>query len=153
LRFIREKLKPQLAQKFAGIPSLVIGDPAGVQRAQSDERSVFDVFRAEGFRILPAKTNALAGRISAVDNWLTRQVDGGAALLIDPSCKALIASLRGGYRYKISQKGEVDESPEKNHHSHVADAMQYACLHADPGARGVYMQSGKREVKSVQYAY
>ncbi len=155
LRFIREKLKPLLASKFAGMPCLVIGDPAGVQRAQTDERSVFDIFKQEGFRIIPARTNALPARIGAVDNWLSRQMDGQAAILFDPNdTKPLIVALRGGYRFKISTKGEVAEQPEKNMHSHVADAMQYLALHADPGALGGGLASVQRkEVKKVAFMY
>jgi hypothetical protein len=155
LRFIRERLKPMLANEFGGIPVLVIGDPAGIQRAQTDERSVFDVYKAEGFRIIPGKTNAIPGRLNAVDNWLSRQIDGGAAMLIDPTgCKPLVHALRGGYRYKVSTKGEVDEKPEKNYASHIADAFQYLCMHADPGGIGGGMfVASKREVKKVAYVY
>jgi hypothetical protein len=155
LRFIREKLKPMLANEFPGIPVLVIGDPAGIQRAQTDERSVFDIYKQEGFRIVMGKTNAIPGRLAAVDNWLGRQIDGKAAFLIDRAAKPLITALRGGYRYKISPKGEVDEKPEKNSHSHVADACQYLCLHADHGnvGGGMFIGAGRREVKKVNYAY
>jgi hypothetical protein len=154
LRFIRERLKPMLANEFGGIPVLVIGDPAGIQRAQTDERSVFDVYKAEGFRIVPGKTNAIPGRLNSVDNWLSRQIDGGAALLIDARCKPLIHALRGGYRYKISTKGEVDEKPEKNASSHVSDAFQYLCMHADPGGIGGGMfVAARRNVKKVAYVY
>jgi hypothetical protein len=115
---------------------------------------VFDVYKTEGFRIIPGKTNAIPGRLNAVDNWLSRQIDGAAALLIDPSCKALIHALRGGYRYKISTKGEVDEKPEKNYASHISDAFQYLCMHADPGGIGGGMfVAAKREVKKVAYVY
>jgi hypothetical protein len=154
LRFIRERLKPILANEFGGIPVLIIGDPAGIQRAQTDERSVFDIYKNEGFRIIPGKTNAIPGRLNAVDNWLSRQVDGAAALLIDPGAKALIHALRGGYRYKISTKGEVDEKPEKNSASHISDAFQYLCMHADPGGIGGGMfVAARREVKKVAYVY
>jgi hypothetical protein len=156
LRFIREKLKPLMATKFAGIQCVVIGDPAGVQRAQTDERSVFDIFRSEGFRIIPARTNTLPARIAAVDNWLTRTIDSQPAHLIDPSCKALIKALRGGYRYKIkTTNNEPDEKPEKNMDSHIADAHQYGCLHADAGSYGggLFAQSGRREVKKSTYIY
>lgn len=155
LRFIREKLKPHLAQKFPGMQTLVIGDPAGVQRSQTDERSVFDIFKQEGFRIIPARTNALPGRIAAVDNWLGRQIDAGAAVLLDPhDCKPLIVAMRGGYRFKINPKGEVAEQPDKNMHSHIADAMQYLSLHADAGlgGGGLFM-AAKRIIKKVAYAY
>ena len=36
LRFCREKLKPLLAEKFPGHPVIIVGDPAGTQRAQTD---------------------------------------------------------------------------------------------------------------------
>lgn len=148
-RFISTKLKPLLAQKYAGIPVLVIGDPAGSQRAQTDERSCFDILKAEGFKVTPARTNAVVARVAAVDTFLSRQVDSGPGHLIDPGARELIDALRGGYRYKIKKSGEVEDSPEKNKHSHVADAHQYACLHADGGQSMGYATSQRREVKRV----
>jgi hypothetical protein len=150
-RFIREKLKPLLATRFPGHPVIVIGDPAGSQRAQTDERSVFDVIKAEGFRVIPAKTNALAARISAVESLLGMQVDGGPRFLVDPSCKALIKALRGGYRYKIKRDGEMIDSPDKNEHSHIADAHQYACLHIDATFGTIVRERTRREFK-LQHA-
>ena len=150
LRFIRDKLKPLLANRFPGAPVLVIGDPAGQQRAQTDERSVFDTLRQEGFKVVAARSNATATRILALDTWLARQVDGGPAHIIDPSCTNLIAALRGGYRYKRKKDGETETSPEKNLHSHIAEAHQYACLHAG-GAMiaGGAVTTARREVKKV----
>ncbi|TDN70423.1 hypothetical protein [Paraburkholderia sp. BL10I2N1] len=151
LRFCREKLKPLLAQRFAGMNVLVIGDPAGQQRAQTDERSVFDILKQEGFRVIPARTNAIPARISAVDSWLTRMVDSKPAHLIDPRCRALIAALRGGYRYKLRTNGEMEDKPEKNMHSHIADAHQYACLHADGNLTGGSMRSKVQPVEKVAW--
>jgi hypothetical protein len=149
LRFVQTLLKPQLANKFPGMPTVIIGDPAGQQRAQTDERSVFDILRQEGFRVLPARTNSLVARIAAVDSFLTRQIDGKAAHLIDPGAKLLINALRGGYRYKRKKSGEVEDSPEKNEFSHIADAHQYACLHADTNLRGDLFEAKRREVRRV----
>lgn len=153
LRFCREKLKPLLANRFPGMNVLIIGDPAGQQRAQTDERSVFDILRQEGFRVISAKSNSVVARINAVDKMLTRTVDGKPGHLIDPCCTNLIASLRGGYRYKIRQNGEADDKPEKNSHSHIADAHQYACLHADGNVTGDAWQRKAVEVKRVDYAW
>lgn len=149
LRFIQTVLKPLLANRFPGIPCIVIGDPAGQQRAQTDERSVFDILKQEGFKVIPARTNSIVARIAAVDGFLSRQIDGGAAHLIDPSAKLLINALRGGYRYKKKKSGEYEESPEKNSYSHIADAHQYACLHADTNLRGDLWESKRREVKKI----
>jgi hypothetical protein len=151
VRFISDKLKPLLATRFPGFPVICVGDPAGTQRAQSDERSVFDMFRAAGFRIIPARTNSIAARIGAVEAFLNRQVNGKAACLIDPSCTTLIQGFRGKYAYKLRTNGSLDDKPEKNQWSHVADAHQYACLHADGGQLfGHSMQSAAREIEVVR---
>lgn len=150
-RFIQTVLRPCLQQaKFLGLPFMVIGDPAGVNRAQTDERSCFDILKSEGFRAIPARTNTIVARIAAVDSYLTRTIEGKPALLIDPAARPLINALRGGYRYKVKQKtGELEDSPEKNIHSHIADAFQYACLHADGGYRGTLFGTQARPVKPV----
>ena len=149
-RFIQEKLRPLLTERFAGMPVLIIGDPAGSQRAQTDERSCFDILKAEGFRVLPAPSNSISARIGAVEKLLSRQVDGGPGHLIDPGCVELIRAMRGGYRYRVKKTGEMENSPEKNSHSHVADAHQYACLHAEGGAMfGGGIKSERREIKKV----
>jgi hypothetical protein len=155
LRFVREKLKPLLANKFPGKKTVVIIDPAAFQRAQTDERTVADIYKAENFLVKPAKTNSIAARIAAVDKYLTRTVDGKAGLLIDPQAAPLVQALAGKYRYKINTKGERDETPEKSHpFSDVADALEYLCLHADGGetfGTGL-MNTQRREVQRVSAA-
>jgi hypothetical protein len=157
LRFVREKIKPLLANKFAGFRSTVIIDPAAFQRAQTDERTVADIYKAEGFPVKAAKTNSIAARIAAVDKYMTRTVDGKAGILLCPEgAAAAIQALAGRYRYKINTKGEREESPEKSHPwSDVADALQYVCLHADGGETfgALLSQNAPKEVKRVSYVY
>jgi hypothetical protein len=149
LRFAQERLKPLLATRFPGVASLIVGDPAGAQRAQTDERTVYEILRALRFSVTPARTNNVTSRLAAVEAYLGRFVDGKPALLIDPGCIQLIRALRGGYRYKLKKSGEAEDQPEKNSYSHVADALQYLCLHADGGrtfgSSGLDVQ--RREVK------
>lgn len=135
LRFVRERLKPLLANKYPGRRALVIIDPAAFQRAQTDERTVADIYKTEGFSVKPAKTNSVAARIAAVEKYLTRVVDGKYSFLVDSThANSLVQALAGKYRYKINTKGARDEKPEKSHPwSDVADAFQYLCLHADGG--------------------
>jgi len=153
-RFINEKLKPTLSQRFPGIPVMVVGDPAGAQRAQTDERSCFDILKAEGFRVVPARTNAVAGRLAAVEKFLSRQIDAGPAFLVDPVATDIIKAMRGGYRYKVKKNGETEDTPEKNDSSHCSDALQYLCLHADGGALfGAALASvAARPIKRVSHA-
>jgi hypothetical protein len=124
-RFVRTMLKPLLYERFSGAAVLIVTDPAGTQRAQTDERSAVDIIKAEGFKVIKARTNAVAARINAVDDFLMRQVDGDPALLMDPGCTQLKAAMMGGYRYKPKGDNDID----KNKHSHVAEALQYLMLH------------------------
>jgi hypothetical protein len=153
LRFVREKLKPLLTNKFPGRRALVIIDPAAFQRVQTDERTVADIYKNEGFVIKPARTNSIAARIAAVEKFLTRVVDGKYGVVIDPeSGSSLVKCLAGKYRYKINTKGVKDEKPEKSHPwSDIADAFQYLCLHADGGEvfGSMTVANERREIKHV----
>jgi len=149
VRFSRELLKPLLTTKFPGHPVVIISDPAGTQRAQTDERSVIEVLKSEGFSVFPARTNTISARIAAVENLLSGQIDGEPRHLIDPSCKKLIKALSSGYRYKVRNNGEQDDKPEKNFYSHIAEAHQYACLHVDQIFGGVYTSMRQRREISV----
>ena len=142
-RFVRTVLKPLIYERFPNAPILVITDPAGVQRAQTDERSAVDIIKAEGMRVMPAKTNTISARVNAVDEFLMRQVDGDPGLIVDPRCTRLKAAMMGGYRYHPKNGGI-----EKNKHSHVAEALQYLMLHLHSAGEGAYV-ARRREIKQV----
>ena len=152
-RFITEKLKPMLAERFAGQPVIVIGDPAGTQRAQTDEKTVYDILKQEGFTAQPAPSNALSRRLVAVERFLARVVDGTPAHLIDPSCKVLIGAMSGGYRFRMKKSGDMEDKPEKNDYSHLMDGHEYTCLFVEngmaPGGRLESNRGQRREVRSV----
>jgi hypothetical protein len=138
-------LKPLLFEKFPGAPVLIVVDPAGMQRAQTDERSVVDIIKAEQLKVIPAKTNNITARINAVDDFLMRQVDGDPGFLVDPSCMRLKAAMMGGYRFK-----EKGEGIDKNDHSHVAEALQYLCLHLNSAYSGA-AATNSRVVQQVSF--
>lgn len=150
LRFLRTKLKPLLTTKYPGARVLIIVDPSGVRRMDTDEETVVRIIKAEGLAVKPAKTNRLAPRIAAVDNFLTRTVDGAKPLLqIDPGCQMVIKALAGKYRYKLKKDGQQEDEPEKLHPwSDIADALEYLCLHADNGSIfGGQMIAAAKQVK------
>jgi len=113
----------------------VYGDPAGDQRAQTDETTPFEILRRNKIKAYPTGTNDVALRIESVNSSLVRMVEGRAGLLVDPSCKVLVAGFEGGYHYRRLQvTGErFTESPEKNRFSHVHDAFQYLMLGGGEG--------------------
>lgn len=134
-RFCREKVKPLVNRLFPGCKMTVVADPATKQRAQTDEKTVASVLEKElGVKVSPASSNTLAARLGAVDGFLTLLTEAGPALLIDPSCKNTITGFTAGYRYAINSKGATADSPEKNNHSHLADAIQYMALGYTDGA-------------------
>lgn len=145
-RFTRTILKPLIIEKWSGAPIIVVTDPAGIQRAQTDERSAVDIIKAEGLRVFPAKTNNVSARVSAVDDFLMRQVDGDSAFLVDPGCSNLKAAMMGGYRYH-PKNGTID----KNKHSHVAEALQYLMMHINTAGEGALLTQ-RREIKQVASA-
>ena len=142
-RFIRTLLKPKIYERFGGMPILVVVDPAGLQRAQTDERSAVDIIKNEGLKVIPAKTNSISARINAVDEYLMRQVDGDPAFLMDPRCTGLKAAMMGGYRYKPKEELVID----KNRHSHIAEALQYLMLHITAGGGSQLAQ--RREIRQI----
>ena len=49
--------------------------------------------------------------------------------MIDPSCSHVANTLEWGYRYRKSASGLAAMAVEKNHWSHIGDAVQYLALH------------------------
>lgn len=124
-----EQLAAMLDGWFPGHDvSAVWVDPAASARSQNDERTALSVLRAGlDVPVMAAPTNALAARLEAARRPLTRLVDGSPGFVLSPACKRLRKALAGGYAYRrIKVSGErYEDKPEKNEHSHVADALQY----------------------------
>jgi len=130
-RFLSDMLKPVLATEFPNFEVVMYGDPAGSQRAQTDERTCFDEVVAAGFRIFPAETNVFTARREAVAEMLTRMVDGEPGIIFDPRCRTLIKGHGGRYCYRrmrLAGEDRYADVPDKTFHSHVCEALQYASL-------------------------
>lgn len=132
---LQRGIKPVLmSERYLGRSIIVVGDPAGRQRSTLYEETSFDLIKRYGLRAYPAPTNDISKRIGAVEAWLLGQRDGGPALMIDRQrCPTLIRALSGGYRYAKMKNGMRKPTPEKNEYSHIADALQYACVTAHGG--------------------
>ena len=132
-QFIRDAVRPHIAAKFPGYQLRSVGDPAGAQRAQSNESTCMEELAAAGLPTLPARTNAFLARREAVAGFLTRMSDGQPGFLLSPTCQRLRRGFLGGYHYRrIQVSGErYTDEPEKNLYSHPHDALQYAALEAD----------------------
>ena len=113
----------------------ITGDPAGDIR-NDDERTTYDLLKAAGIEARAAHSNEPTLRIESVAAAMRRLVDGEPGLLIHPRCRTLRKAYAGAYHYKrmaLAGEARFRDVPEKNSHSHVADADQYLMLGAGEG--------------------
>lgn len=117
--------------KYRDLEYRIWGDPSGDNRAQTDERTPFDILQAMGINALPAPSNDPVLRREAIASRMSRLEKGRPAFLVSPTCKVLRKGLIGGYRYrrlKVSGDERYTDVPDKNAYSHVCEAQQYAAL-------------------------
>jgi hypothetical protein len=131
-RFARDTVRPFLSkEKYAGMRYQSVGDPAGNQRAQSNEVTCMQMLAMQGFDTVAAPTNDFIPRREAVAFFLSKMIDGKPGFQLSPSCDRLRKGFLGGYQYRrMKISGSSDrfaESPDKNEFSHVHDALQYGC--------------------------
>jgi hypothetical protein len=121
------KVKRLLDQLYPGSPVHIFGDPKGRDKGQTDERTAYEIFAANGMIVQPApvKNNMIETRIEAVGSLLNDNPSGIPRFVLSPRCRTLKAAMAGKYYWK--GVGSLRE-PEKNKHSHIADAEQYLAL-------------------------
>jgi hypothetical protein len=132
-QFTRDVVKPFLAMNFHGYSIQACGDPAGMARSDTDEKTCFMELAEEGIACVPASTNSFVGRREAVAKYLTRLVDGRPALVVDPGCDMIRRGFNGRYQFRRLQVVGAErfkDVPDKNEFSHLHDALQYAALHS-----------------------
>lgn len=113
-------------------------DMAGEHGAShaADENDTWNrlVGRAAGFRVRPQKigTNRLLPRLEALRAALEAPIDAGrVGLVIDPSCKFLIAGFESRYVWteEVNAQGDKRKVPDKRlTEANVMDACQYLLL-------------------------
>ena len=129
-----KELSRMLAEKYPEMKfTSVRGDPAGEQMG-TEENTVFQILRANGFAIAqPATTQDAARRREGVAFLLSNLIDGEPAILIDPRCNVLRKGMAGGYhRKRLQVAGDIKfrDVPDKNKYSHICEALEYDCVSA-----------------------
>lgn len=156
--FLDRLAMPYFTSKFPTFPKdkmVFVVDPACFQRSQVDEKTIAMAIQQRGFTVVKASTNDPERRIQAVEGLLTRQIDGGAGLLIDPECQHIANTLEWGHRWKKTASGLTSTTADKTHHSHMGDAVQYASLHYNMQTPGSSFNQKRKAMPVVQrkYAY
>lgn len=129
--FLDKMLIPKLVAEFPMFRReniVFVGDPAIAQRSQVNEATIEQAIRARGYQVFLAPTNDPERRVQAVETLLQLSIDGAAGFLIDPTCIHAINGFAWEYRYKKAPEGIITTMVEKNHASHLGDAVQYGCL-------------------------
>jgi len=160
-QFLQDALIPQLTKVYPqwwakkdhpDKPMIrCFGDPAGAQRAQTDEKSCFQEVRSAGLRIQPAKSNAWLARRGSVAWFLSKLTGGTAALMLDPCCSVLRKGFNGGYKYRrvqVTGEERYTDEPMKNSYSHPHDALQYVAMESG-GVQA--MQPPKAQARVAQF--
>lgn len=151
----RDVLKPHLGKYYPGYKynEVAWGDPAKT-RGDADKHSAIGMLNDayseggdeynEGISVLPLNLpfqtipapgdNSIAPRISAVNMFLTKLIDGAPGLILHPRCKTLRRGFMGKYKFERVQVSGSDERfkeiPKKNAYSHPHDALQNLALGA-----------------------
>ena len=146
-------LASELRGKYAGYDFEIFGDPAGEARAQTDEKTPFQILQALGIPARPAPSNDFTLRREAVAGQMSRlAMDGKPGFLISPKCKVARKGMAGGYRYKrlqVSGDERFEDKPDKNKYSHPCEAGQYLMIGAGEGA--ALVQSAHARVAPKPY--
>ncbi|MCH7511778.1 MAG: TerL [Chloroflexi bacterium] len=124
-------LNSKMQAEYRDFKFSFFGDPAGDQRAQTDERTPFMILAANGISAIPARTNDFNLRREAVADPLMRIIDGKPQLAIHPKCRQLRKGMAGKYCYKRVQiigDERYHDKPDKGIYSHVCEALQYVML-------------------------
>jgi len=131
VRFAK-RINSLVVTNYNSLPITGYGDPAGDQRAQTDENTPFLVMRSAGIPLMPAPTNDwILRRESVAKLFTTLTLMGRPQLVISPKCRMLRKALAGGYKYRrmnVSGTEKYADKPDKNMYSHVAESLQYLCV-------------------------
>jgi hypothetical protein len=152
-----ELLRHTLRERYPGNPiGSITGDPAGEGRAQTDERTPFQILRAANIEAVPAPTNDFTKRRESVAVALGRLIDGEPGLLVHPNCRMLRKAMAGGYQYKrvqVSGEERFRDAPDKNMYSHVAEAGQYMLVGAGEARTLIKRERTTRRPDVARMAY
>jgi hypothetical protein len=156
-QFIRNTFTPYYQQKYFGIPTVHVCDPAARQRSPTATDTCIQVMENHGINIELAPDNRFIPRRDAVELFLTSSIiEGQPAFLLSPNCRLLRAGFRGAYHYRAvrTSTGQAyRDEPEKTKESHPHDALQYVALmlrHTNPVTSAPFNPLISQQEKPIQ---
>lgn len=153
--FARDVVMPDLQNEFHGLAVISVGDPAGKQRSQTEQRSCMDILAEEGIptESAPDQSNDVIARLDSVRFYMkAMDREGSPGFIIGPNCKTLRRGFNGGYKYErvqITGEERYKDVPAKNKFSHPHDGLQYLCSRLRHGVKIVRAQPRPRRPRSA----
>lgn len=150
-----KELHKKLDTKYCGCEMEIYGDPAGEQRAQTDEMTPFQILWNQNIDISPTYTNDFTIRREVVATFLNSlaPMTGKPSFILCPvKAPMLRKAMAGGYKLRRMQvvgQERFQDKPDKGRYSHVAEALQYLVLGAFGADRVVGGSSGDK----LDYGY
>lgn len=132
-QFARDVVKPHLSLNYPKYSFQAVGDPSGMSRSDTDEKTCFMILAEQGIPAVPAASNNFTARREAVSSYLTRMSDGQPCFLVDPKAEMIRKGMNGRYGFKrvqISGDERYRDEPDKNMYSHPCEATQYSALYS-----------------------
>jgi len=130
-KLLKEKLS---THPYLGCKLEIYADPAGEQRAQTDEQTPFMILSAQGIEAWPTYTNDPTVRREVLaDKMMRLDFAGNPAFMVGGLAKMTRKSFAGGYCYKrlqVAGEERFRDVPDKGRYSHIGDAAQYLALGA-----------------------
>lgn len=153
-RALAEKLKPLLRTKYLGFNVLIIPDPASSAQSQAVQGSSVVKELRKSFKVHEDTNNQIATRIDPAQYYMMRLTTDGPALLLAPNVIKLKRALVSGYRYTINKDGDSKtDIPDKNSHSHVADAFTYLVRYCRAGEEKSSRKVPTRRPRATSNSY
>lgn len=119
------------SEKYPGFKFEDFGDPAGMQKSQTDEKTCFQILQGKGIAITSSEQDPTL-RWESVRKPLSTITRGGSQLVLDPKCKRLRKGFQGRYQFKRLKIAGAEERfnsvADKNEYSHPHDALQYVAV-------------------------
>lgn len=132
--FLDDVVLPVLAQEFPHhkVENIDVWfDPSGVRGSENNDESCSSILSEKGFRATPAPSNDPMHRWEAVRWFLQRFAGRHPAFLMNRECATLKKGFISGYQFRrlmVAGEARYDNKADKNHYSHIHDAIQYLCL-------------------------
>src|SRR6185436_5515465 len=128
-QFARDVVIPHLATNYTKYRFQAVGEPSGMSRSDTDEKTCFMLLAEEGIPAVPAISNNFTARRESVAHYLTKMIDGQPGFMVDPKADMVRKGMNGRYQFKrvqISGDERYRDEPDKNMYSHPCEAVQYA---------------------------